>query len=151
MSTIQQILKIKRFFKNKLNPILATQPQIKGVVLKVRITTPRKPNSARRPVVKVLLSSRKQRVAHIPGIGHNLRKHSEVLISGVGARDLPGVRFSCIRGVYDFSPIHSKIRRRSIYGTKRPDDKKKNYDVSFVRLYKFYIKLYASRLCYYTS
>ena len=92
--------------------------------MKVRITTPRKPNSARRPVVKILLSNKKQRVAHIPGTGHNLRKHSEVLISGVGARDLPGVHFSCIRGVYDFSPLYSKVRRRSIYGVKQPDSKK---------------------------
>ena len=125
LSTLQQTLKNKKFFINRHNPILSTQPQIKGVVMKVRITTPRKPNSARRPVVKVLLSNKKQRVAHIPGIGHNLRKHSEVLISGVGARDLPGVHFSWIRGVYDFAPIYSKIRRRSIYGVKQPDIMKK--------------------------
>lgn len=125
MSTLYQILHKKRFFKKKLNPILSSKPQIKGVVVRVRITTPRKPNSARRPVVKVLLSNRKQRVAHIPGKGHNLRKHSEVLISGVGARDLPGVHFSCVRGVYDLSPVNSKVRRRSIYGVKRPDYLKK--------------------------
>jgi small subunit ribosomal protein S12 len=104
---------------------LKNQPQMKGVVMRVRITTPRKPNSARRPVVKVLLSNKKQRVVHIPGKGHNLRKHSEVLISGVGARDLPGVHFSCIRGVYDLSPVSSKTRRRSIYGVKKPDSLKK--------------------------
>lgn len=125
LSTLQQILKKKRNFKKKLNPLLSNRPQIKGVVVKVRITTPRKPNSARRPVVKVLLSNKKQRVAHIPGKGHNLRKHSEVLISGVGARDLPGVHFSCIRGVYDLSPVVGKVRRRSIYGVKKPDILKK--------------------------
>jgi small subunit ribosomal protein S12 len=125
LSTICQLLKKKRSFKKKLNPILYNRPQIKGVVLKVRITTPRKPNSARRPVAKILLSNRSQRVAHIPGKGHNLRKHSEVLISGVGARDLPGVHFSCIRGVYDLSPVVGKLRRRSIYGVKRPDILKK--------------------------
>ena len=125
MSTLQQILKKKRNFEKKLNPLLSSRPQIKGVVVKVRITTPRKPNSARRPVVKVLLSNKKQRVAHIPGKGHNLRKHSEVLISGVGARDLPGVHFSCIRGVYDLSPVVGKVRRRSIYGVKKPDILKK--------------------------
>jgi len=124
LSTIQQrYLTVKIF--NKKNPILGNQPQMKGVVLKIRITTPRKPNSARRPVAKIILSNRKQRVVHIPGKGHNLRKHSEVLISGVGARDLPGVHFSCIRGVYDFSPVFGKIRRRSIYGVKRPDSLKK--------------------------
>ena len=125
MSTITQIFKKKRVFKKKLNPILNLQPQIKGVVLKVRIVTPRKPNSARRPVVKVLLTNKKQRVVHIPGKGHNLRKHSEVLISGVGARDLPGVHFSCIRGVYDLSAVLGKSRRRSIYGVKKPDILKK--------------------------
>ena len=125
MPTKQQIFFKKRFFKKTLNPILKNQPQIKGVVTKVRITTPRKPNSARRPVAKVLLSNRKQRVTHIPGKGHNLRKHSEVLVSGVGARDLPGVHFSCIRGVYDFSPMLNKVRRRSVYGVRRPDILKK--------------------------
>jgi small subunit ribosomal protein S12 len=125
LSTIQQILKKKRFSKKNLNPILFNRPQIKGVVIKVRITTPRKPNSARRPVIKTLLSNQKKRIVHIPGIGHNLRKHSEVLVSGVGARDLPGVHFSCIRGVYDFAPVFNKIRRRSIYGVKKPDNQKK--------------------------
>ena len=125
MTTLNQIFFKRRFFKKKLNSILFNRPQIKGVVIRVRITTPRKPNSARRPVVKVLLSTKKQRVAHIPGKGHNLRKHSEVLISGVGARDLPGVHFSCIRGVYDLSPVVGKVRRRSIYGVKRPDSLKK--------------------------
>ncbi len=125
MTTIYQILKNKRSTKKSLNPILKDKPQIKGVVLKLRITTPRKPNSARRPVAKVLFSNKKQRVAHIPGKGHNLRKHSEVLVSGVGARDLPGVHFSCIRGVYDFSPLTGKVRRRSIYGVRKPDNLKK--------------------------
>jgi small subunit ribosomal protein S12 len=125
LTTLNQIFFKKRLFKKKLNPILYNKPQIKGVVLKVRITTPRKPNSARRPVVKVLLSNKKQRVAHIPGKGHNLRKHSEVLISGVGARDLPGVHFSCVRGVYDLSGVIGKVRRRSIYGVKKPDTQKK--------------------------
>ena len=130
MSTIQQKYSLKKVFFKK-NPILGKQPQIKGVVVKVRITTPRKPNSARRPVVKVLLSNKKQRVAHIPGKGHNLRKHSEVLVSGVGARDLPGVHFSCIRGVYDLSPVVGKIRRRSIYGVKKQDISKKKLRKKF--------------------
>jgi small subunit ribosomal protein S12 len=125
LTTLNQIFFKKRFFKKRLNPILKNQPQIKGVVTRIRITTPRKPNSARRPVAKVLLTNRKRRVVHIPGKGHNLRKHSEVLVSGVGARDLPGVHFSCIRGVHDFSPINSKKRRRSIYGVKRPNILKK--------------------------
>ena len=125
MATLNQIFLKKRIFKKKLNPILYNSPQIKGVVIRVRIVTPRKPNSARRPVVKALLSNKKRRVVHIPGKGHNLRKHSEVLISGVGARDLPGVHFSCIRGVYDLDGVFGKVRRRSIYGIKKADSLKK--------------------------
>jgi len=126
LSTLNQILDKKIiFFKKKLNSILSKQPQIKGTVLKVRIMTPRKPNSARRPIVKVKFSSKIKRLVHIPGKGHNLRKHSQVLVSGVGARDLPGVNFTCIRGVYDFSPLSNKVRRRSIYGVKKSLIKKK--------------------------
>lgn len=99
---------------------LNNNPQVKGTVMRIRIVTPRKPNSARRPVAKVVLSNRKRITSHIPGSGHNLRRHSSVLIHGIGARDLPGVRYTCIRGVYDFICVLSKIRRRSIYGTSRP-------------------------------
>lgn len=93
--------------------------------MRTRIVTPRKPNSARRPVIKVVLSNKKRITAHIPGSGHNLRRHSSVLIIGGGARDLPGVRYTCVRGVYDFSPLFKKTRRRSIYGAPRPDSVKR--------------------------
>ena len=125
LSTLSQILKKGRFFKKKKNSILGDRPQISGVVTKVRVATPRKPNSARRAVVKVLLSNKKHRVVHVPGKGHNLRKHSEVLVSGVGARDLPGVNYTCVRGVLDFTGSLTKSRRRSIYGIKLPDALKK--------------------------
>jgi len=128
LSTLNQLLEKRiKFFKKVLNPLLKIKPQVKGVVIRCRIMTPRKPNSARRPIVKFSTKKKRnrrlsftQRLAHIPGSGHNLRKHSEILVSGVGARDLPGVRYSCIRGVYDFSPLVGKKRRRSIYGLKRP-------------------------------
>lgn len=87
------------------------------------IITPKKPNSARRPAVKVFFANGLGAIAHIPGSGHNLRRHSDVLVRGGGARDLPGVRFSCIRGVYDLLPSKDKTKRRSIYGIKRPDYK----------------------------
>ena len=127
MSTINQVLFFKRTRKIKKNRAtnLKNQPQIRGIVLKVRIQTPKKPNSARRPVAKISLTNKRLIVAHIPGIGHNLRKHSEVLVGGVGSRDLPGVNYTCIRGIYDFSGILNKLRRRSIYGTKLPDNLKK--------------------------
>lgn len=108
----------KRVSKNK-KPKLNLGPQKKGVVLRLRIVTPRKPNSARRPAVKLRLSTKKRALAHIPGSGHNLRKFSKVLINGNAARDLPVVNYTCIRGVYDFAPLSHVKKRRSIYGLKR--------------------------------
>lgn len=104
---------------------LQGNPHKKGVVMRARIVTPRKPNSARRPVAKVILTSLKRVTAHIPGIGHNLRRHSTVLIRGGGARDLPGVSYTCIRGVFDFQGVLSRTTRRSIYGVPRPEHLKK--------------------------
>ena len=115
------------FKKNKIRlkkPLLNNSPQKRGVILRVRIQTPRKPNSARRPVLKGRLVTRKFFVAHIPGMGHNLKKHSSVLISGVGARDLPGVHYSAIRGCLDFLGMVKKITRRSIYAVKQLEENK---------------------------
>jgi small subunit ribosomal protein S12 len=127
LSTIYQLLK-KNKIKKKAHhraPALKNCPQVKGTVKKARIVTPRKPNSARRPVAKVALSNKRMVTAHLPGVGHNIRSHSAVLVRGGGSRDLPGVRYTCIRGVYDFAGLTSKNRRRSIYGVKRPADKVK--------------------------
>lgn len=113
----------KRPQRNK-RPKLNYGPQKKGVVTRLRICTPKKPNSARRPVVKLKVSTKKKALAHIPGSGHNLRKFSKVLINGNRCRDLPVVNYSCIRGVFDFAPLSTKIRRRSIYGVKQKPELK---------------------------
>ena len=122
MSTYNQIVKRKKKKKkHSRSAALNLCPQREGDVIRPRIVTPRKPNSARRPVVKAILTSKKYVVAHIPGVGgHNLRKHSDILVRGKGPRDLPGVRHSCIRGVLDFLGLQAKTKRRSIYGVKRP-------------------------------
>ena len=128
-------LNISYFKKKKINKkksnILESNPQKKGMVLKTRIVTPKKPNSARRPVAKISLVNKKQTIAHIPGVGHNLRKHSNTLIRGGGARDLPGVSYTCIRSVYDLSGVLNKQRRRSIYGVSIPENKKKKLRKKF--------------------
>ena len=61
---------------------MRTRPQFKGIIIRIRIATPKKPNSARRPVCRVMLTHNKNNycVAHIPGGKHTLRKHSVVLI-----------------------------------------------------------------------
>jgi small subunit ribosomal protein S12 len=120
MATINQ--RIKQVYKRKernRKPKLNKGPQKKGVVLRLRICTPRKPNSARRPVVKLNLTTKKKALAHIPGSGHNLRRYSKVLINGNQLRDVPVVNYTCIRGVYDFNPLYDVKRRRSVYGLKR--------------------------------
>ena len=122
--------KIVFFFKKKKSlGALAGNPQRLCVVVKIRIVTPRKPNSARRQAVKTFVFSTKESfkkfiTAYIPGAGHNLRKHSNVLVRGGGARDLPGVRYSCIRGVLDLGGILLKTKRRSIYGVAQHVKKK---------------------------
>ena len=95
--------------KKNNKPKLNGGPQKKGIVLRLRICTPRKPNSARRPAVKLKLTTKKRALAHIPGSGHNLRKFSKVLINGNSARDLPVVNYTCIRGVYDFAPLQNML------------------------------------------
>jgi len=105
---------------HSLSPALLKCPQVRGRVVRLKIITPRKPNSARRPVVKSKLVNRRRVTAHIPGIGHSLRRFSEVLIKGTGPRDLPGVNYRCCRGVYDLGPVLKKKRRKSIYGISNP-------------------------------
>ena len=127
MSTLNQLNKKVNLKKkpHKRTPALLKCPQVRGTVVKLRTLTPKKPNSARRPIVKVKLVSRRRLTAHIPGIGHALRKHAQVLIRGGGARDLPGVRYSCCRGVYDLHGVLDKKRRRSIYGVSIPLSQRK--------------------------
>jgi len=136
LSTLVQWKKFGKLKKKAHHRAAALKncPQVRGVVMRARIVTPRKPNSARRPVAKVVLSNGKRVTAHIPGIGHNLRRHSEVLIRGGGARDLPGVRYTCVRGVYDLSGVLKKNRRRSIYGVEQPVAKKKKLRRKFRNL-----------------
>jgi small subunit ribosomal protein S12 len=73
-------------------PLLDTNPQRKGIVMQVFTAKPKKPNSAKRKVARVRLTSGKVLQAYIPGEGHNLQEHSVVLVRGGRAQDLPGVR-----------------------------------------------------------
>lgn len=98
---------------------LQCSPQKKGTCLKVFITTPRKPNSALRKVARVLLSNYYRITAYIPGMSHNLQKHSVVLVRGGRVKDLPGVRYTIIRGKYDLQRLVNRRKRRSKYGTKK--------------------------------
>ena len=102
-------------------PILKRCPQAKGIVTKVVTMSPKKPNSAIRHVAKVNLNNGLRLTSRLPGRGYLCAKYNRVLIEGGRANDLPGVGYTTIRGVYDFSPVVGKIKRRSVYGVSRPN------------------------------
>ena len=95
-------------------------PFKRGVCTKVYTATPKKPNSALRKVAKVRLSNGSEVIAYIPGEGHNLQEHSIVLLRGGRLKDLPGVRYHVVRGVYDTQGVEGRKKSRSMYGTKKP-------------------------------
>lgn len=95
-------------------------PFKRGVCVKVTTMTPKKPNSALRKIARVRLSNGQEVTAYIPGEGHNLQEHSIVLIRGGRVKDLPGVRYHIIRGVYDTQGVANRKRQRSAYGAKKP-------------------------------
>ncbi|KAI0720501.1 ribosomal protein S12 [Cerioporus squamosus] len=111
---------IKKKSKASKSPLLEGNTQKKGVVSQVVIAKPKKPNSAKRKVAKVKLSTGKTVQAYVPGEGHNLQDHSVVLIRGGRAQDLPGVRYKVVRGTLDFSGVVGRLTARSKYGAKRP-------------------------------
>ncbi|RMA77438.1 small subunit ribosomal protein S12 [Metamycoplasma subdolum] len=95
-------------------------PFKRGVCTRVATMTPKKPNSAIRKYARVKLSNGQEVTAYIPGEGHNLQEHSVVLIRGGKVKDLPGVRYTIVRGTQDASGVEKRKQGRSVYGTKRP-------------------------------
>ena len=100
-------------------------PFKQGVCLKVTTMTPKKPNSALRKIARVRLSNGMEVTAYIPGMGHNLQEHSIVLIKGGRTKDLAGVRYKVVRGVFDAQGVDGRRQSRSSYGAKRPKNKEK--------------------------
>lgn len=121
MARLSQKIKDDKKFVNKKSksPALKKSPQKKGVCLRVYTRTPKKPNSAIRKVARVRLTNGIDIIAYIPGEGHNLQEHSIVLVRGGRVKDLPGVRYHLIRGVYDLQGVASRKNSRSKYGTKK--------------------------------
>lgn len=107
MSTVHQSASKKRGKRAKKHGTsirsLFGCPQKKGIVVKLRIVTPKKPNSAKRKIARVRLSNGKMVTTKIKGQGHFLQAYSHVLVCGGRANDLPGVRYNMVKGVLDFS------------------------------------------------
>ncbi|MBU0597564.1 30S ribosomal protein S12 [Patescibacteria group bacterium] len=136
MPTINQLVRKGRKTSDKksktpaLQPVLNTirrrrtslpkgSPFKRGVCVKVTTVTPKKPNSALRKIARVRLSNGMEVTAYIPGVGHNLQEHSIVLIRGGRVKDLPGVRYHIVRGVYDTQGVSERKQSRSLYGSKK--------------------------------
>lgn len=134
MPTVNQLLRTKRKSKSKktTTPALRdffnskkrslsnfSSPFKKGVCLQVKTQTPKKPNSALRKVARVRLSNGRELTAYIPGEGHTLQEHSVVLVRGGRVKDLPGIKYSIVRGKYDLMGVEKRKTSRSIYGRKK--------------------------------
>jgi len=125
LPTGHQLTKNCRQRKWRRNKVAAFEggPMRKGIIYKIAMMSPRKPNSARRTFAKVRIGKKQKRIfAKIPGIGeHFLQAHSVVLVRGHGPKDSPGINYHLIRGVYDFSRIetYGRTNRRSKFGVKR--------------------------------
>lgn len=133
MPTIQQLVRKgrKQPKKEKSTPALGDiysslnrkrkkldSPFKRGVVLDVRTMAPKKPNSALRKVARVRLSNGKEVTAYIPGEGHNVTEHAVVLVRGGRVQDLPGIKYTIVRGHYDVAGVEGRVTSRSKYGTK---------------------------------
>lgn len=128
MSTVSQTSRNKTKKYKKINfhrtPRLRNCPVAKGLVVRVCIMNPKKPNSAMRHVAKVKLYRKPRVTARIPGQGFGVSKFNRVLVRGGRANDLPGVGYSLVRGVYDFPPLSTKKKSRSFYGVPRKEEDK---------------------------
>jgi len=103
-----------------VSPDLERSPFKKGVVLRVMVLKPKKPNSAQRKACRVRLTNGRIVSAYIPGEGHNAQEHSIVYVRGGRCQDLPGVKYHLLRGAGDLSGVVNRISSRSKYGVKKP-------------------------------
>ena len=122
MPTINQLVRKgrKKIVMKSKSRALDACPQRRGVCTRVYTTTPKKPNSALRKVAKVRLTNGTEVICYIPGEGHNLQEHSIVLVRGGRVKDLPGVRYTIVRGALDTAGVQNRRKSRSQYGTKAP-------------------------------
>src|SRR3989344_8268450 len=91
-------------------PVKHWSPYKRGVCLLVKTMTPKKPNSALRKVARVRLTNGMEVTAYIPGEGHNLQEDSVVMVRGGRVKDLPGVRYHIVRGVFDSTGVTNRKR-----------------------------------------
>ena len=121
MPTINQLCNQERKIKKKKTkvPALGSSPQKKGICVKIFTRNPKKPNSAKRKLVRLRLTNNLLVNAYVPGETHNLQEYSTVLIRGGRVKDLPGIKYHLVRGKLDFSGLKLRKTSRSKYGAKK--------------------------------
>jgi len=90
-------------------------PRRKAVIKKIAVTTPRKPNSAKRRYAKItVIKTGKVVHAKVPGIGKpEIQEYSVVMFEGGSPKDTPGVNYTLIRGKLDFDKEEEFKRKKS--------------------------------------
>lgn len=117
----------KKLSKKKKSTLLESNPQRKGICVRISIMAPSKPNSAKRKVVRSQIYNGKKFWIYIPGEGgHKLQMFSNILIRGGRVQDLP-VRYKAIRNKYDLNPVEKRVSARSKYGCKISSALKKEW------------------------
>jgi small subunit ribosomal protein S12 len=132
MTTYNQLCLPKKIHKPKFHKgspsgAMRNHPFLRGVVVKVKIAKPKKPNSAIRKIARINLSSGRSVNCYIPGLGHNLREFSVVLVQGGGVKDLPGIQYHILRGRFDFTwkeriNRQNKLTRRGVPKMEKRDE-----------------------------
>jgi small subunit ribosomal protein S12 len=119
MVTLNQLVKKsrKKRFRRRKTPALDKCPQKRGTCLSIFVKAPRKPNSANRRVVKLRLYNKKVIIAFIPGENFvNIQRYNDVLVRGGRVKDLPGIKYTLIRGKLDLHGLQLRRNGRSKYG-----------------------------------
>lgn len=121
MSTMNQRVRSEGIRKYRRNRVkwLEGSPQKSGVVERVEILSPRKPNSARRKVCRIKLSNGGRIRGYIMGEGHSVEGYAKVLVRGGRVKDLTGVRYKIVRGARDMAGVVNRRTSRSKYGVSK--------------------------------
>jgi len=127
MATLNQRVKVGKERKEhwKSNVKLRKCPLRRGIVTMVFVGSPKKPNSGKRKLAKVVLNTGKKAIVTIPdGYQHGgqaLQKYNKVLIRGGRCRDMPGAHYKILRTMGDrrndtMGGALKRKQKRSKYG-----------------------------------
>ena len=121
MPTINQLVRIGRKPKLKKckTPHLHHCPQRAGTCDKIRLRSPKKPNSAKRKIVHIYTNYNFNIIAYAPGEDNGVYPNAKVLFRGGRPKDLPGIRYKLIPGKYGLPGILQRKNGRSKCGVRR--------------------------------